>query len=118
MLLLRDSRPAPAQTIRTTSPAITGKDRWDHFLARWGVNRMGRIVPPGLYRLGNPDMDSPVFASANYTLSFDALRSALAGTDAWILVLDTKGHQCLVRCRERHIRHRGTDPAHCGDRAF
>jgi CO dehydrogenase/acetyl-CoA synthase gamma subunit (corrinoid Fe-S protein) len=52
---------------------------------------MGRIVPPGLYRLGNPDNDSAVFASANYTLSFDALRSALAGTDAWILVLDTKG---------------------------
>jgi hypothetical protein len=52
---------------------------------------MGHIVPPGLYRLGNPDKDSPVFASANYTLSFDALRSALAGRDAWILVLDTKG---------------------------
>jgi len=52
---------------------------------------MGRIVPPGLYRLGSPDKNSPVFASANYTLSFDALRSALAGTDAWILVLDTKG---------------------------
>jgi hypothetical protein len=83
------SGPAPA--IRTTTSVITGKDRWDHFLARWGVNRMGRIVPPGLYRLGDPDKDSPVFASANYTLSFDALRSALAGTDAWILVLDTKG---------------------------
>jgi hypothetical protein len=52
---------------------------------------MGRIVPPGLYRLGSPTRDSPVFASANYTLSFDALRPALAGTDAWILVLDTKG---------------------------
>ncbi|MDD1703594.1 MAG: carbon monoxide dehydrogenase [Methanoregula sp.] len=83
--------PAPAPAIRTTSSEITGKDRWDHFLARWGVNRMGRIVPPGLYRLGNPDKNSPVFASANYTLSFDALRSALAGRDAWILVLDTKG---------------------------
>jgi hypothetical protein len=32
-----------------------------------------------------------VFVSANYTLSFDALRSALAGFDAYILVLDTKG---------------------------
>jgi hypothetical protein len=48
-------------------------------------------VEPGLYRLGNPRPESPVFASANYTLSFDALRSALAGTDAWILVLDTQG---------------------------
>jgi hypothetical protein len=48
-------------------------------------------VEPGLYRLGRPTADSPVFASANYTLSFDALRSALKGIDAWILVLDTKG---------------------------
>jgi hypothetical protein len=48
-------------------------------------------VEPGLYRLGTPDPASPVFASANYTLSFDALRGALAGVDAWILVLDTKG---------------------------
>jgi hypothetical protein len=52
---------------------------------------MGHRVEPGLYRLGNPTPDSPVFASANYTLSFDALRSALAGVDAYILVLDTKG---------------------------
>jgi len=77
--------------IRTTTSEISGKDRWDHVLARWGVNRMSRIVPPGLYRLGSPTKDSSVFASANYTLSFDALRSALAGVDAWILVLDTKG---------------------------
>lgn len=32
-----------------------------------------------------------MFASANYRLSFDILRSRLAGLDAWILVLDTKG---------------------------
>ena len=66
-------------------------DQLDHFLARWGFNREGHRVEPGLFRLGNPTPDSAVFASANYTLSFDALRSALAGTDAWILVLDTKG---------------------------
>jgi hypothetical protein len=52
---------------------------------------MGHRVTPGLYRLGNPSADSPVFASANYTLSFDTLRSALSGTHAWILVLDTQG---------------------------
>jgi len=52
---------------------------------------MGHRVEPGLYRLGNPTTESPVFASANYTLSFDALRSALAGYDSYILVLDTKG---------------------------
>jgi hypothetical protein len=32
-----------------------------------------------------------VFVTANYTLSFDALRSSLAGVDGHILVLDTKG---------------------------
>jgi len=35
--------------------------------------------------------DSLVFVTANYTLSFDALRSALAGIDGYIMVLDTQG---------------------------
>ena len=77
--------------IRTTDSTITLTNRLDHFLARWSWKREAHRVEPGLYRLGNPTAESPVFASANYTLSFDALRSALAGTDAWILVLDTKG---------------------------
>lgn len=80
----------PPEILATTS-VLTYADRFDHFLARWGVNRMGHRVQPGLYRLGIPTPDSPVFVSANYTLSFDALRSALSGTDAYILVLDTKG---------------------------
>jgi hypothetical protein len=75
----------------TTVSTLSLADRIDHFLARWGVNRMGHLVKPGLYRLGDPTPDSPVFVSANYTLSFDALRSALQGTDAFILVLDTRG---------------------------
>ena len=74
-----------------TDSTITFAHHLDHFLTRWGVNRMGHRVGPGLYRLGTPTPDSPVFASANYTLSFDALRSALAGVDGYILVLDTKG---------------------------
>ena len=81
----------PKPEILTTTGTLTLANRLDHFLARWGVNRMGHIVKPGLYRLGNPTPDSPVFASANYTLSFDAVRTALAGTDGYILVLDTKG---------------------------
>lgn len=39
----------------------------------------------------NPTTDCPVFVTANYKMSFDRLRSALAGVDGWILVLDTKG---------------------------
>jgi hypothetical protein len=77
--------------IRSTDSTITFANRLDHFLARWGWKRESHRVEPGLYRLGSPDPDSPVFASANYTLSFDALRSALADLDAWILVLDTRG---------------------------
>lgn len=65
--------------------------RWDHFLAQCGLRPGRHQVKPGLYALGNPTADSPVFVTANYTLSFDALRSALAGIDGYILVLDTCG---------------------------
>ncbi len=77
--------------IRTTDSTITFANRLDHFLARMGWKRENHRVDPGLYQLGNPTAESPVFASANYTLSFDALRSSLNGFDGWILVLDTKG---------------------------
>ena len=77
--------------IHPTTSKLTPADRWDHILARWGVNRGGHRVKPGVYALGSPDTDSPVLVTANYTLSFDALRSALPGIDAYILVLDTKG---------------------------
>ena len=55
------------------------------------MNRSGHRVEPGLYTLGDPTADSPVFVTANYTLSFDALRSALAGMDGYIMVLGTEG---------------------------
>jgi len=58
---------------------------------RWGVKRMNYIVESGLYALGNPDKKAPVFVTANYKLSFDRLRKALPGRNAWILVLDTDG---------------------------
>lgn len=78
-------------TIRPVSSTISWADRRDHILARLGVNRKGHRVTPGLYALGQPDPDSPVFVTANYTLSYDALRSALDDADAYILVLDTFG---------------------------
>lgn len=52
---------------------------------------MHHRVAPGLYALGNPIPQSPVLVTANYTLSFDALRSVLKGINAFILVLDTQG---------------------------
>jgi acetyl-CoA decarbonylase/synthase complex subunit gamma len=52
---------------------------------------MHYTVDPGLYALGQPDEESPVLVTANYKMSFDRLRKAMPGRNAWILVLDTKG---------------------------
>ncbi len=52
---------------------------------------MNYTVDPGLYALGAPDDQSPVLVTANFKLSFDRLRSAFDGRNAWILVLDTSG---------------------------
>ncbi len=66
-------------------------DTFGRWKARWAIGRMKYSVEPGIYAVGNPDADSFVFVSANYKMSFDRLRSQLAGRDGWILVLDTKG---------------------------
>lgn len=58
---------------------------------RLGIGRDRYTVEPGLYAMGDPGPDSPVLATANYKLTFDHLRRAIRGRDAWILVLDTKG---------------------------
>jgi hypothetical protein len=55
------------------------------------MGRMSYLVPPGLYRVGEPDRQSPVLVTANYKLTVDAVRRELAGLKAWLLVLDTKG---------------------------
>lgn len=78
------------EILETTSD-LTWHHHQDHIMARLGINRSGHRISPGLYRLNNPDPTSPVFVSANYTLSFDALRSSLKGISGWILVIDTKG---------------------------
>ncbi len=66
-------------------------DRLGAWKARWAIGRMSYTVRPGLYAVGDPTGESPVFVSANYKLSFDSLRSGLDGLDAWVLVLDTRG---------------------------
>ncbi len=52
---------------------------------------MRYAVEPGLYGIGTARPESPVFVTANYKMTFDLLRRALAGIDGWILVLDTQG---------------------------
>jgi len=61
------------------------------FKVRMGMGRSDYSVAPGLYSLGNPGRDSVVIVSSNYKLTFDSLRSAIEGLDAWILILDTRG---------------------------
>ena len=78
-------------TIWPTTSSISSSNHWDHFLARVGFKRSEHRVEPGLYSIGSPTPESPVFVTANYTLSFDVLRSALVGVDGYILVLDTQG---------------------------
>jgi len=71
--------------------ALTARDRFGSLKARWGIGRMNYRVAPGLYAIGDASPKSPVLVSANYKMSFDHLRAALNGRDAWILVLDTGG---------------------------
>ena len=81
----------PSGMIPKVSSFLEWKDHWGAIKARFGLGRMHYTIDPGLYALGQPDKDSPVLVTANYKMSFDSLREAIPGRDAWILVLDTKG---------------------------
>lgn len=70
---------------------LTWRDRRGGYRVRWGIGRYDYTVDPGLYAVGTPTDLSPVLVTANYKLTFDALRRTLTGRDAWILVLDTRG---------------------------
>jgi hypothetical protein len=85
------SAEGPAGGIPRVSQELTRSDRWGSIKARWGVGRMDYAVDPGLYAIGSPDGGSAVLVTANYKMSFDCLREALPGRNAWILVLDTLG---------------------------
>ena len=79
------------QNIPTVSTRLGMRDRVGRLRVRWGMGRGRYRVDPGLYRVGSPTPESPVLVTANFKLTFDVLRSTLAGIDTWILVLDTNG---------------------------
>ncbi len=83
--------PTPAGDIPVVSSRLSGRDRRGTFRVRLGLGRGRYAIAPGLYALGAPDPWSPVFVTANYKLSFDRLRKAVPGVNAWILALDTRG---------------------------
>ena len=110
--------------VRKATSRLGWRDILGGWGVRWGVHRMRYRVEPGLYAIGEPTPDSPVFVTANYKLTFDLVRRELEGIQAWLLVLDTHGVNVwcaagkgtfstaeLVRRLaetqlERHVRHR------------
>jgi hypothetical protein len=81
----------PAGAIPRIASELCFTDILGSWKARWNIGRMDYKVAPGIYGVGNPDATAPVLVTANYKMTFDRLRSQLAGRDLWILVLDTKG---------------------------
>lgn len=81
----------PAGPVPQVATVLAWRDRWGALGVRLGFGRMCYTVEPGLYAVGAPHEDSPILVTANYKLSFDHLRVALAGHAAWVLVLDTNG---------------------------
>ena len=71
--------------------SLSRYDRLGTVGARSGLTRNNYKVTPGLYCVGKPAETTPVLVTSNYKLTFDALRRELAGLDAWILVIDTRG---------------------------
>lgn len=83
-----DTAAGSAPRIRTK---LSMADHAMSVLARFGIGRDSYGIAPGIYCTGTPAADSPVLVTANYKLTFDALRMELSSVDAWILVLDTRG---------------------------
>ncbi len=109
-----ESNPANLQSspIMTVSSRITFRDKLGSWGSRWGINRMRFSVAPGLYRLGKPTPDSPVFVTANYKMTFDLLQGFACGNGLVDPGPRYEGNQRLVRRRQRHIRHDGIGGPH------
>lgn len=59
------------------------------------VETLLRVVPvpcrTGLYTIGNPDRNAPVFLTGNYHLTVERVKKALKGMDCYLLVANSKG---------------------------
>ena len=81
----------PVGAVPRVSRTLVRSDRLGAWRVGWGFDRDDYRVRPGMYAVGTPDVGAPVLVTANYKLTFDALRSSLGGLDAWLLVIDTHG---------------------------
>ncbi len=84
-------RETGAGRVAEITTALTFADLLGRWKARWGIGRMIYLVPAGLYAVGAPGTDDPVVVTANYKMSYDIVRSELAGRNVWLLVLETFG---------------------------
>ena len=80
-----------AEAVPQLSTTLTWRDTLTRWGFRWGIGRMNARFEPGLYRVGEPTPASPVLVTCNYRMTVDIVRRDLAGTDAWLLVLETYG---------------------------
>ena len=83
--------PTASGRIPRLRTSLTAWDRVGTCRARLGLDRNNYTVNPGLYAVGQPGPEAPVVVTANYKLTFDTVRFALAGRDLWLLVADTRG---------------------------
>lgn len=83
-----DTPAGPVPRVKTALEAGDVLGRWQ---MRWGIGRDRYRLAPGLYAVGSPGAASPALVTANYKMTFDAVRRDAAGLDAWLLVLETHG---------------------------
>jgi hypothetical protein len=81
----------PAGPVPQVATRLAAADLIGAAAVRCGIGRNRCRIAPGLYAVGAAAAGAPVLVTANYKLSFDTLRRELAGVDAWLLVLDTRG---------------------------
>ena len=118
--------PPPTSRARSRRPpgisASVPRDRTQRSLGawrvRWGFGSNDYRVKPVLYGLGTPDAAAPVLVTANYKLTFDALRSR-RWLDAWLLVetraASTSGARPARAGSRRGDRSRSSRDASCRD---
>lgn len=57
------------------------------YLVRW----LPHAAATGLFPIGDPDEDSPVIVTANFSLTVRRVRKAIEGRHLWLLVTNTEG---------------------------
>jgi ferredoxin len=62
-------------------------------------------APTGLKRIGNPGLDAPVLLTGNFTLTVRRMRQILDGTNAWLLVANSRGINVWCAAGGGHLTH-------------